>query len=200
MAERFTPKYVHPLLEEASACRVCEAHLPLGANPIFRIHPDAKVALISQAPGRLAHQSSVAWDDPSGRRLREWLGVSDEEFYHSTTFAILPIGFCYPGKGKGGDLPPRPECAPIWQSPLLALLPNLEVKVLIGAYSQKHYLGKRRKRNLTETVRSYEEYMPEYFPIPHPSPRNDRYLRKNPWFEEENIPRLQELVAGVLPA
>ena len=107
-------------------------------------------------------------------------GVSEEEFYHSSTFAILPIGFCYPGKGKGGDLPPRPECAPIWQSPLLALLPNLKVKVLIGAYSQKHYLGKRRKRNLTETVRSYEEYMPEYFPIPHPSPRNDRYLRKKP--------------------
>lgn len=200
MAKGFTPKYVHPLLEEARACTVCEAHLPLGANPIFRIHPEARVALISQAPGRLAHQSSIAWDDPSGRRLREWLGVTDEEFYHSSTFAILPIGFCYPGKGKGGDLPPRPECAPIWQSPLLALLPNLEVKVLIGAYSQKHYLGKRRKRNLTETVRSYEEYMPEYFPIPHPSPRNDRYLRKNPWFEEENIPRLQELVAGVLPA
>ena len=194
MAVGFTPDYDAPLLREAAGCTVCAAHLPLGPNPVFRIHPEARIALISQAPGRLAHQSSVAWDDPSGRRLRQWLGVTDAAFFDTTTFAVLPIGFCYPGKGKGGDLPPRPECAPLWQAPLLAMMPRLELKILIGAYSQKHYLGDRRKKNLTETVRHFEEYLPEYFPIPHPSPRNGIYLRRNPWFEEVNVPRLQELV------
>ena len=195
MAKGFTPTYDHPLLTQARACTVCAAYLPLGPNPIFRIHPECTVALISQAPGRLAHLSSVAWDDPSGRRLREWLGVTDDEFFRTPTFAVLPIGFCYPGKGKGGDLPPRPECAPLWQDPLLSLMPNLNLKVLIGAYSQAHYLGDRRKKTLTETVRNYQEYLPEYFPVPHPSPRNGIYLRRNSWFEAENIPHLQELVA-----
>ncbi|CAH0998714.1 hypothetical protein LEM8419_00060 [Neolewinella maritima] len=194
MAEGFTPNYAHPLTEQARDCTVCAAHLPLGPNPIIRIHPACTIALISQAPGRLAHLSSVAWDDPSGRRLREWLGVTEEQFFDSSTFAVLPIGFCYPGKGKGGDLPPRPECAPLWQDPLLALMPNLQLKVLIGAYSQKHYLGDRRGKNLTETVRNYEDYLPEYFPIPHPSPRNGIYLRRNSWFEEVNVPHLQQLV------
>ncbi len=198
MANGFTPTYDHPLLERARACTVCAAELPLGPNPIFRVHPEARIALISQAPGRLAHLSSIAWDDPSGRRLRDWLGVMDEEFFHSPTFAVLPIGFCYPGKGKGGDLPPRPECAPLWQESLLALMPKLELKVLIGAYSQQHYLGGRRKKNLTETVRHYHEYLPDCFPIPHPSPRNGIYLRRNAWFEADNIPHLQELVAGIL--
>ena len=142
--------------------------------------------------------NDVAWDDPSGRRLREWLGVSDAEFYHTTTFAVLPIGFCYPGKGKGGDLPPRPECAPLWQDPLLALMPNLQLKILIGAYAQAHYLGNRRGRTLTDTVRAYRSYLPEYFPIPHPSPRNGIYLRRNPWFEADNVPHLQALVAAAL--
>ena len=198
MAKGFTPTHEDPLLTEARACTVCAEHLPLGPNPIFRIHPEARVALISQAPGRLAHLSSVAWDDPSGRRLRDWLGVTDEEFFQTPTFAVLPIGFCYPGKGKGGDLPPRPECAPRWQAPLLALMPKLELSVLIGAYSQAHYLGDRRKKNLTETVRNYQEYLPEYFPIPHPSPRNGIYLRRNAWFEAVNVPHLQQLVRKVL--
>ncbi len=198
MAKGFTPDYDHPLLGAARACTVCAAALPLGPKPIFRIHPAARIALISQAPGRLAHLSSVAWDDPSGRRLRAWLGVGEEEFFRTPTFAVLPIGFCYPGKGKGGDLPPRPECAPLWQEPLLALMPKLELKILIGAYSQKHYLGDRRKKNLTETVRSYRDYLPEYFPIPHPSPRNGIYLRRNAWFEADNIPHLQTRVAEII--
>ncbi|WP_232830087.1 uracil-DNA glycosylase family protein [Lewinella sp. IMCC34191] len=198
MSERFHPKYADPLLGRARDCTVCAEHLPLGPNPIFRVHPECRIALISQAPGRLAHQSSVAWDDPSGRRLRDWLGVSETEFYDSTTFAVLPIGLCYPGKGKGGDLPPRPECAPLWQEPLLAMMPKLELKILIGAYAQAHYLGARRGKNLTATVRDYTAYLPEYFPIPHPSPRNGIYLRRNPWFEEANIPHLQQLVAGIL--
>ncbi len=198
MAQGFTPEYDHPLLTRARACAVCAPALPLGPNPIFRIHPEARIALISQAPGRLAHRSSVAWDDPSGRRLRAWLGVTEEAFFHTATFAVLPIGFCYPGKGKGGDLPPRPECAPLWQESLLALMPKLDLKILIGAYSQKHYLGDRRKKSLTETVRSYRDYLPEYFPIPHPSPRNGTYLRRNAWFEADHIPHLQERVAKIM--
>ncbi|NJB86885.1 uracil-DNA glycosylase [Lewinella marina] len=197
MAKGFHPNVAHPVLERARDCTVCAPALPLGPNPIFRIHPEARIALISQAPGRLAHESSVAYDDASGRRLRDWLGVTEAEFYHSTTFAVLPIGLCYPGKGKGGDLPPRPECAPLWQDALLALMPKLELKLLIGAYAQQHYLGPRRKRTLTETVRHYTEYLPEYFPAPHPSPRNGMYLRRNPWFESVNVPDLQRRVAVI---
>jgi len=195
-ANGFQP-YEHPLLAEADACKLCAAHLPLGPKPIFRIHPEARVALISQAPGRLAHLSGVAWDDPSGRVLREWLGVTEEEFFDSTTFAVLPMGLCYPGKGKGGDLPPRPECAPVWQDPLSAMMPKLELKILIGAYSQARYLGNRRKRTLTETVRNYKAYLPTFFPVPHPSPRNRIFLRKNPWIEGEVIPELRSLIAEI---
>jgi len=144
------------------------------------------------------HQSGVAWDDPSGRKLREWLGVTEEEFYDSTTFAVLPNGLCYPGKGKGGDLPPRPECAPQWQAPLLAMMPRLELKILIGAYSQKHYLGKARERTLTATVRNFEAYLPEYFVLPHPSPRNGIFLRRNPWIEADVIPRLRRIVHRII--
>lgn len=193
----FTP-YEAPLLREANACTLCEAHLPLGPRPVFRIHPEAKIALISQAPGRLAHLSGVAWDDPSGKRLRNWLGVGEEGFYASTSFAVLPMGLCYPGKGKGGDLPPRPECAPQWQSPLLKMMPKIELKILIGAYSQAHYLAGRRKRNLTETVRAYETYLPGFFPLPHPSPRNRLFLSRNPWIEEEIVPVLQGMVREIV--
>jgi len=190
--------YEAPLLTEADNCRICADYLPRGPKPIFRIHPEAKIALISQAPGRLAHESGVAWDDPSGRRLRKWLGVDEETFYDSTAFAVLPIGLCYPGKGGGGDLPPRPECAPVWQVPLLAMMPCLELKILIGSWSQIHYLGKARKKTLTETVRSYDEYLPTYFPIPHPSPRNRTFLGRNPWVEGEVIPVLNDMVNGIL--
>ncbi|MEM9525892.1 MAG: uracil-DNA glycosylase family protein [Bacteroidota bacterium] len=194
----FSPEYQHPKLREAHACTVCAEYLPLGPKPLFRIHPNCRIGLLSQAPGRLAHESGIAWDDPSGRRLRDWLGVDEATFYDSTLFAVLPTGFCYPGKGKGGDLPPRLECSPLWQKPLLALMPKLEVKLLIGAYSQQYYLGKQRKKNLTETVRAYQEYLPKYFPLPHPSPRNGIYLRRNPWIEAEVIPALQGLVAGIV--
>lgn len=185
--------YDHLLVREALACAVCAGELPLGPKPIFRVHPESRVAIISQAPGRLAHLSGVPWDDPSGRRLREWLGVDPETFYDVRRFAILPMGFCYPGKGKGGDLPPRPECAPLWQKKLLELMPRLELKLLVGSYAQAKYLGTKRKRTLTETVRNYEEYLPEFFPLPHPSPRNQIFLRKNPWIESEVIPVLRAL-------
>lgn len=195
----FTP-YAHPLLAEADDCKLCAAHLPLGPNPIFRIHPEVRIVLLSQAPGRLAHLSGIAWDDPSGRKLREWLGVTEEEFFDSSTFGVLPNGLCYPGKGKGGDLPPRPECAPHWQEPLLAMMPRAELKILIGAYSQKYYLGSRRKKTLTETVRHYAEYLPAFFPIPHPSPRNGIFLRRNPWIEAEVIPHLRQEVRRIIDA
>ena len=196
MAKGFTPTYDHPLLTQARACTVCAVLPAPGSQPHLPHSPRVyRSPHQSGTPAGWAHLSSVAWDDPSGRRLREWLGVTDDEFFRTPTFAVLPIGFCYPGKGKGGDLPPRPECAPLWQDPLLSLMPNLKLKVLIGAYSQAHYLGDRRKKTLTETVRNYQEYLPEYFPVPHPSPRNGIYLRRNSWFEAENIPHLQELVA-----
>jgi uracil-DNA glycosylase len=186
--------YDHPAIREANACAACAGDLPLGEKPIFRVHPESRIAIISQAPGRLAHQSGIPWDDPSGRRLREWLGVDDETFYDVRKFAILPMGFCYPGKGKGGDLPPRPECAPLWHEKLLALMPQLQLKLVIGSYAQAQYLGKNRKPTLTETVRNYEEYLPEFFPLPHPSPRNQIFLRKNPWIESEIIPVLRALI------
>ena len=193
----FAP-HADPAYAPITACTHCAEHLPRGPRPIFRLHPEATIALVSQAPGRIAHESGVAWDDPSGRKLRDWLGVSEAEFYDSPTFAVTPMGLCYPGKGKGGDLPPRPECAPLWQEQLLALLPKVKLKILIGAYSQARYLGKRRKRSLTETVRNYGEYLPEYFTLPHPSPRNGIFMRKNPWIEEEVIPDLKERVARLL--
>lgn len=192
----FTPN-CNPAYAPIAACTICAADLPLGPKPIFRLHPEATVAIISQAPGRLAHESGTAWDDPSGRKLREWLGVTDQEFYDSPTFAVVPSGMCYPGKGKGGDLPPHPACAPKWQDTMLAMLPNLKLKLLIGAYAQKRHLGNRRKKTLAETVRAYEEYLPSYFVLPHPSPRNGIFLRRNPWIESEVIPALQQHISGL---
>jgi uracil-DNA glycosylase len=182
------------LIQEIKDCRICEAHLPLGPRPVFSIHPSAKVIIIGQAPGTKVHASGIPWDDQSGRRLRSWLNVSDQVFYDSSKFAIVPMGFCYPGKGKGGDLPPRPECAPQWHTPLLDMMPGMELYLLIGQYAQRYYLGKSRKKTLTETVSNYEEYLPKYLPLPHPSPRNLRWFRRNPWFEEAILPILRKRV------
>ena len=188
-----------PIIEEIRACTHCEAALPLGANPILEAVAETRIALIGQAPGRIVHESGVPWNDHSGRRLREWLNVTDPQFYDQRNFGILPMSFCYPGKGKTGDLPPRKECAPLWHEPLFKVLPNIKLYLLVGNYAQKYYLGKNMKRNLTETVRSYDEYLPTFFPLPHPSPLNGRWLRKNPWYEEEVIPVLQAQIKKVLP-
>jgi len=161
-------------------------------------HPNARIAIIGQAPGIKVHQSGVPWDDASGRTLRTWLGVNEAQFYNPELFAIVPMGFCYPGNGKSGDLPPRPECAPQWHGPLLEAMPNIELTLLIGQYAQAHYLGDRAKRNLTETVRNYKGYLPEQLPLPHPSPRNRFWQAKNPWFTEKVVPELQRRVQAVM--
>ncbi len=186
------------LLQNISTCTICERYLPLGPRPIVTAHPDAKIAIIGQAPGAKVHATGIPWDDPSGKQLRKWLGVTDEQFYNDRLFALIPMGFCYPGKGNSGDLPPRPECAPQWHQMLLKQMPNITLTILIGQYAQKYYVKERLKSNLTETVRHYAEYLPDYFVMPHPSPRNRFWLRKNPWFEEEVLPEFQKRVSTVL--
>lgn len=186
------------LLDEIRACEICAAHLPLGPRPVVDAHPDSRLVIIGQAPGTVVHASGIPWDDASGKKLREWMGLSNEDFYNPAKVAIVPMGFCYPGKGKSGDLPPRKECAPQWHPQLNAAMKKLKLRLVIGQYAQKHYLGKRNKSKLTDTVRAFEEYLPGYFPIPHPSPRNRFWLRKNPWFEGEVIPILQQHIQTIL--
>ena len=183
-----------PLINNIRQCRDCEADLPLGARPIVRGAALAKILIIGQAPGAKVHASGIPWDDASGRRLREWMGVDEQKFYDESRIFIMPMGFCYPGKGSSGDLPPRPECAPKWHEALLAELPNIEIILLIGQYAQKYYL-KQNFINLTETIEAFQRYLPRYFPLPHPSPRNQFWLKKNPWFEQNAIPELQRRIA-----
>lgn len=171
---------------------MCLEHLPLGPRPIIAAHPKSRIAIIGQAPGSRVHHTGIPWDDPSGKQLRKWLGVNDEQFYDEKLFALIPMGLCYPGKGKSGDLPPRPECAPLWHKRLLDQMPHLKLTILIGQYAQQYYLGDKREKNLTETVRNYKKFLLDYFVLPHPSPRNRFWLTKNPWFQEKVLPVLQE--------
>jgi len=189
------------LLSEVRACQVCEPDLPLGANPIVRAKRSARILIIGQAPGTKVHDSGVPWDDPSGRRLRKWMKIDDEMFYNPAKIAIMPMGFCYPGKGKSGDLPPREECAPLWHKKLLAHLPNIKLTLLIGQYAQNHYLTSSEfysDGTVTETVKNWKKFSPKYFPLPHPSPRNTLWLKKNPWFERKPIPQLRKQVRSAL--
>ncbi len=179
------------LLAEVRACRVCEAHLPLGPRPVLRASTSARLLIVGQAPGIRVHATGLSFDDPSGDTLRRWLDVDRDTFYDETRIAIIPAGFCYPGKGRHGDLPPRPECAPLWHPRLRALMPALELTVLVGAYAQAYYLGQRRKGTLAETTRAWRAYLPEFLPTPHPSPRNKLWLKRNPWFEAEVVPELR---------
>ena len=186
------------LLNEIQACTICKDHLPFEPRPVVTAHPESKIVVIGQAPGMKVQLSGTPWDDASGQRLREWLDIDADTFYDTSKFAIIPMGFCYPGKGKSGDLPPRKECAPQWHEPLYNLMPNVKLTLLIGAYAQHHYLGKNKKRTLTETVNHFDEYLPDFFPLVHPSPLNFRWLRKNPWFEKEVIPMLRKKVRAII--
>jgi uracil-DNA glycosylase len=183
---------------EIARCTVCAKDLPLGPRPVFRVSPTARILVIGQAPGRLVHASGVPWDDPSGKRLRQWMQVEDGVFYDSVQVGIMPMGFCYPGTGKSGDLPPRPECAPLWHEVLLAKMPAIELTLLIGQYAQNYYLQDRCKKTLTETVQTWREYAPTHLPLPHPSPRNNLWLKRNPWFEREVVPHLQDRIHSIL--
>ena len=186
------------LLHNIRQCNICTKHLLLGPRPIVTAHPESKIVIIGQAPGTKVHNSGIPWDDASGRQLRKWLNVTDKDFYDTKKFAIMPMGFCYPGKGKTGDLPPRPECAPEWHESIMSKMPNVELVILIGMYAQKYYLGKTAKRTLTETVDNFKEYLPKYLPLPHPSPRNRFWLTKNPWFEVEVLPILKSKVSKII--
>jgi uracil-DNA glycosylase len=191
MASLRQVRRLNKLLGEVRACQYCREHLPLGPRPVLAAHASAKVLIAGQAPGTRVHETGVPWNDPSGDRLREWMGVDRKTFYDERTFAIIPMGYCYPGRGKSGDLPPRRECAELWLDQLLAHLPDIKFTLLLGQYAQAHYLGNRRKATLTETVRAWREFRPRFLPMPHPSPRNTHWLRKNPWFEKETVPALK---------
>ncbi len=187
------------LLAEVRACNVCQEHLPLGPRPVVRGQPSARILIIGQAPGTKVHETGIPWNDRSGERLRDWLGLAPEDFYDETRLAIVPMGFCYPGRDpNGGDSPPRPECAPLWHEQILARLPNIELTLLIGLYAQARYLRKRRKGSLTETVRAWRDYGSDTLPLPHPSWRNTAWIRKNPWFEEDLLPELRAKVLRLM--
>jgi uracil-DNA glycosylase len=185
------------LLEEVRACTVCTAHLPLGPRPVLQMHPDARVLIVGQAPGRRVHQSGLPFNDPSGDRLRDWLGVTRDVFYDERRIALLPMGFCYPGTGESGDLPPRPECARLWRARLLAELKRLELTIVLGQYAQAYHFP-QANGSLTDLVRRWRDSWPSAVPLPHPSPRNNRWLQRNPWFEAQLLGPLRARVAEIL--
>lgn len=185
------------LMADIRACELCKASLPIGPRPIVQAAPESRILIVGQAPGRKVHESGVPFDDVSGDRLREWLGMSREDFYNPKKVAILPMGFCYPGTGKSGDLPPRPECAPAWREQLLGYLQSIELMVVIGQYAQAYHLEGGR-RSVTEHVKAWRAHWPAVVPLPHPSPRNNRWLARNHWFEVELLPQLKQRVQDVL--
>jgi uracil-DNA glycosylase len=189
---------IEDLLSDIRNCIICKDCLPNYPKPIIRASSKAKILVIGQAPGQKVQISGVPWDDASGKSLREWLNVSSEQFYDTNFFAIMPMGFCYPGTGKNGDLPPRKECAAAWHEKVLSKMPNIELTLLIGKYAQDYYLSMNTKENLTETVKNYASYLPQFIPLPHPSPRNNIWLKKNEWFKKDVIPLLQTEVRRIL--
>lgn len=186
------------LLHEIKKCQVCAEQLALGPNPVVTAGRNSRIVVIGQAPGKIVHETGIPWNDKSGDNLRKWMGVDRETFYDTANFSLMPMGFCYPGRGKSGDLPPRPECAPLWHGQLLEQMAQVKLILLVGNYAQNFYLGKRTKRTLTETVQNFESYLPQYFPLPHPSPRNNIWQAKNPWFREEALPALKEKIRKIL--
>ena len=189
------------LIDRARACQVCAADLPLGPRPMVFASTTARIMIVGQAPGTKVHETGIPWNDPSGNRLRDWLDLDRETFYDTSRIAIMPMGFCYPGREqRGGDKPPRPECAPLWHDSIRAASPRLALTLLVGRYAQARYLGKARKRTLTDTVRAWRDYLPAFLPTPHPSWRTTAWLGKNPWFEAEVLPGLRARVKALLSA
>lgn len=182
------------LLTEIKGCTICSKQLPHEPRPVLSVSPQSKVLIIGQAPGKKVHESGIPWNDQSGNELRRWLGVDKDQFYNTAVFGIMPMGFCFPGTGKSGDLPPRPECAAAWHQRVLKAMKNIQLTLLIGQYAQDYYLGNRSKTTLTENVKSYRSFLPEFIPLVHPSPRNKIWQKKNPWFENEVVPFLQETI------
>ncbi len=185
-----------PLHREIAACRACEAHLPHGTRPVVQVSVRSRLAIVGQAPGSKVHASGVPWDDASGDRLREWTGLSREEMYDPEFVALVPMGFCYPGKASGGDMPPRKECAPLWHSRVWHAAPQVRLTLLVGTYAQAAYLPQTRGMPLTRRVRAFETFLPRYFPLPHPAWRSTLFMRANPWFEDEVLPILREAVSA----
>ncbi len=181
------------LLEDVRGCTLCASHIP-APNPVLQLHPEAKILIAGQAPGLKAHESGLPFNDASGDRLRQWMGISKDTFYNPQHVAILPMAFCYPGKGHFGDLPPRAECAESWRALLLSHLPNIQLTLLIGQYAQRWHLGDNYRHTVTATVKSWQDYAPEIIPLPHPSPRNNRWIKQNPWFEAQCVPMLQQKI------
>ncbi|MEM7098015.1 MAG: uracil-DNA glycosylase family protein [Pseudomonadota bacterium] len=186
------------LCAEIKQCTLCEADLPLGPRPVFQAHPKARILVVGQAPGTAVHKSGIPFDDPSGDRLRTWMGVDKETFYNPHAIALIPMGFCYPGRGKGGDLPPRPECAETWRTPLLSHMKNVKLTIVIGRYAIDWHLQPPKSTTLTEFVTRWRDFGPEVVALPHPSPRNTMWLRRNPIVEAEVVPYLQARVRDLL--
>ena len=186
------------LLNNIIRCEVCKSNLPFGPRPVVQLNPNSKIIIIGQAPGKRVHESGIPWDDASGKKLREWLGVDHKLFYDPAFFSILPMGFCYPGKGNSGDLPPRRECAPLWHHQFFSGLKTNPLVILVGQYAQRYYLNQQFRGSLTQTVKDYKDFLPGYFPLPHPSPRNQNWIKINPWFLEEAIPVLQNQVRKII--
>ena len=182
------------LLIETRSCTLCADSLVDGVRPVLQVHPKARILIAGQAPGRKVHETSIPFDDPSGDRLRDWMGITKKEFYDASKIAILPMGFCYPGKAKTGDLPPRKECASAWRDKVLDLPPNVKLVLLVGSYAINWHIGESKKQNLTETVKAWKLYLPNVIPLPHPSPRNNIWLKKNPWFEHGVVPKMRQLI------
>ena len=186
------------LVKEIRSCALCAHHLPLGPRPIVQVSNKATILIAGQAPGSRVHQTGIPFDDPCGDRLRAWMGIDRDTFYNEKKIALVPMGFCFPGTGKSGDLPPRRECAETWREKLLGQLPNIRLTIVVGQYAQQWHLGEMNGLNLTETVRAWRTYWPKALPLPHPSPRNNIWLKKNSWFEEEILPNLRTQVNAIL--
>lgn len=187
-----------PLLAEIRDCRHCEAHLPHGCRPIVQAGAGARILIVGQAPGSRVHASGVPWDDDSGDRLRAWTGLSREDFYNADKIALVPMGLCYPGKGDGGDLPPRPECAPLWHGPLFASMPQVRLTLLVGQYAQKAFLPPAHRKSMTAAVRGHAEAPDGLFPLPHPAWRSRLWMAKHPWFEADVLPVLRQQIGDAL--